>query len=53
MEEALKKYYEHFGQNYPLCPALQMSDEEVIDDIEMCIESDTPAKEPDFGDEDY
>lgn len=52
-EEALNKYYEHFGENYPLGITDCNSDDEIIDDIVKCIETDEKAKEPDYDDNDY
>lgn len=54
MEKALKRYYEHFGENYPLLITSNLTDDEVIKDIEKCIETNTKAKEPEYdSDGDY
>lgn len=50
LEEALERYQEHFEKPYPLCISEGLSDEELIDDIKACINSDTPAEEPDYED---
>lgn len=33
------KYYEMFGENYPLCIVGQISLKEICDDIENCLKS--------------
>lgn len=50
LEEALERYQEHFEKPYPLCISEGLSDEELIDDIKACINSDIPAEEPDYED---
>lgn len=51
MEEALKRYYEHFGENYPLMIVGHKTDKEIIEDIERCIESNEKAEEPKYEDD--
>ncbi len=54
LEEALNDYYEHFDENYPLGITMGMSDDEIIDDIERCIESNEKAEKPQYEyDADY
>ena len=48
MIKALKKYYDHFGENYPLVAGNMPSEEEVIKRINYCIEHDTPEAEPEY-----
>ena len=50
IEKALDAYFEHFGENYPLGIAATMSEDEIIDDIERCIESNEKAEEPRYED---
>jgi len=50
MEEILKKYFDHFGENYPLMIASTMTDEEIIDRINHCIETNQPEAEPEYED---
>lgn len=47
-EKALDEYEKMFGENYPLVIVSQMSDEEIIAEIERCIASETPAKGPKY-----
>lgn len=49
-EKALNDYYEHFGENYPLGITGTMLEDEVIDDIEHCIESNEKAVDPEYED---
>jgi hypothetical protein len=51
LDAALEKYYKHFGTNYPLCISDSSSDEEIIDHIELCIDTDTKAEPPTYDDE--
>lgn len=54
LDEALQAYYERFGENYPLCIADDKSEEEIIDDIELCIEKNKVAEPLDYEeDNDY
>ena len=48
IEKALQQYMEAFDENYPLVATMGMSDDEIIDDIEQCIQSGTPAEPPAF-----
>ena len=50
MEEALKRYYKHFGTNFPLMIAGTKTDEEIIARINHCIESNQPESTPDYDD---
>ena len=51
MEEALQKYYEAFGKHYPLVITSQLSDDEIIKDINRCIADGKQAEEPEYEDE--
>ena len=51
LDAALEAYYEHFGENYPLCISDNRSNEEIIADIELCIDTDTEAEQPSYEDE--
>ena len=51
MEEWLDRYFEKFGDNYPLLITTMQSSEEIIADIKRCIESGTPAKPIEYDDE--
>lgn len=51
MEEALKKYYQYFGENYPLIITGGKSDEEIIKRINECIDTKTPESEPTYEDD--
>ena len=51
MEEALKMYYEHFGENYPLLITAGKSDKEIIKRIIECIENNTLESEPIYEDD--
>lgn len=54
LDKALNLYYEHFGKNYPLCVTSNRSNEEIIEDIELCIDTDTEAERPNYDeDADY
>lgn len=48
LDKALNLYYEHFGKNYPLCVTSNRSNEEIIEDIELCIDTDTEAERPNY-----
>lgn len=50
-DKALNAYFRHFGENYPLGIAATMSEDEIIDDIERCIEADEKAEEPQYEDD--
>ena len=49
-EKWLEKYYDHFEQGYPLMITSELSEGEIISDIQACIETDTPAKEFEYED---
>ena len=51
MEKALKEYYNHFGENYPLIIVENMTDDEIVQRINHCIETNQKEKEPDFEDD--
>lgn len=54
MEEALNRYYQHFGESYPLMITDTKTDEEISERINHCIETDKPEAEPEYNDdEDY
>ena len=54
LEKALNAYYEHFDENYPLVITTILSNDEIIDDIERCIEANEKAEQPKFeNDVDY
>lgn len=48
MEEALKKYYKHFGENYPIMIVGFKSDQEIIERVNYCIENNVKEKEPEY-----
>lgn len=51
MEEALQKYYEHFGENYPLGMGNSLTEAEVIERVEYCIKTNTKEAEPEYDDD--
>lgn len=51
MEETLKKYYQHFGENYPIIITGGKSDEEIIRRINECIDTNTPESDPTYEDD--
>lgn len=53
IDKALNAYFDHFGENYPLGITATMSEDEIIDDIERCIEANEKAKDPQYEDEAY
>ena len=54
LEKALDAYRNHFGENYPLVITGTASEDEIIDEIERCIETNEKAEEPEYDDnEDY
>ena len=54
LDAALEAYYEHFGMNYPLCVSCSCSDDYIIANIELCIDTDTEAEQPVYDeDADY
>lgn len=48
---ALNLYYEHFGENYPLCVSGTRGTEEIIADIELCIDTGKMAEPPEYEDD--
>lgn len=50
MEEALGRYYQHFGENFPLMIVGMNTDDEIIARINHCIETNQPEKEPEYED---
>ncbi|MDE6941661.1 MAG: hypothetical protein K2P40_12050 [Lachnospiraceae bacterium] len=46
IDAALNKYYERFGENYPLGISEVRTTDEIISDIERCIETGDKAEEP-------
>ena len=46
LDEALEAYYEQFGKNYPLCVSGNRSNEDIIADIELCIDTNTEVEHP-------
>jgi hypothetical protein len=50
MEEALERYYQKFGENYPLMIADTKTDEEIIERINRCIKTNQPESEPEYND---
>lgn len=50
MEKALERYYQQFGENYPLMIADTKTDEEIIERINRCIETNQPESEPEYDD---
>jgi hypothetical protein len=51
LEKALQSYMDTFDKNYPLVAAMEMSDGEIIDDIEQCIQTGIPAEPPTLEDD--
>ena len=51
MEEALKRYFKHFGENYPLMIVGTMTDEEIVARIDRCIEINQAEAEPEYTDD--
>lgn len=50
MEDALRRYYQRFGENYPLIVSDTKSDEEIIARINDCIENNQLETEPEYTD---
>jgi hypothetical protein len=44
LDKALKKYYEYFDENYPLCISDTRNEQEIIEDIELCIDTGKVAE---------
>lgn len=54
LDTSLDKYYERFGENYPLCISENRTTDEIISDVGLCIETGTKATEPLYeNDADY
>lgn len=54
LDEALNAYFDTFGENYPLMITSQMTNDEIIEDIKKCIETNTKAEGFDYWeDADY
>ena len=51
MEKALERYFEHFGENFPLGMGNRLTEAEVIERVEHCIETNTKEPEPVYEDE--
>ena len=50
LSAALDKYYENFGENYPLCISACREDAEIIAEIEECITTGRKAKKIEYAD---
>lgn len=50
LEKALDAYREHFGENFPLLITGTASEDEIIDEIERCIETNKKAEEAEYED---
>ena len=50
LEKALDAYRNHFGEDYPLVITGTTSEDEIIDEIERCIETNEKAEEPEYDD---
>lgn len=48
MEEALKRYYQHFKEDYPLMISGTKTEKEIIERINHCIEINQPESEPEY-----
>lgn len=51
LDEALNKYYDRFGENYPLGISENRTTDEIISDVELCIETGDKAEEPSYEDD--
>lgn len=51
MEDALNKYYEHFGENFPLGMGNSLTEAEVIERVDYCIKHNKKEPEPVYEDE--
>lgn len=51
LDTALNRYYEFFGENYPLCISENRPTDEIIADIELCIDTGNKAEEPLYEEE--
>lgn len=50
MEEALKRYEQHFGEAYHFFVGVIKSDDEVIEEINRCLATNTRQSDPDYED---
>lgn len=48
MEKALERYFEYFGENYPLMIADTKTEAEIIERINYCINNDVKETEPEY-----
>ena len=48
LETTLNEYYKKFGRNYPLGISGNRSNEEIIADVELCIDTNTEAEQPEY-----
>lgn len=46
LDKALDKYYQRFQKKYPLCIADTRTTEEIIEEIEFCVDSGNEAEDP-------
>ena len=53
LDMALNRYYAEFKENYPLGISETRSEDELIADIELCIDSGHKAEDFPFDDVDY
>ncbi len=51
LDKVLELYYKRFGENYPLCVSGTRETEEIIADIELCIDSGRPAEPFEYEDD--
>ena len=51
LDVVLNKYYERFGENYPLCISESRTTDEIISDVELCIETGDKAEMPSYEDD--
>lgn len=51
LDEVLNKYQDHFKKKYPLCVTDTRTTEEIIEDIEFCIDTGNEADEPSYEEE--
>ena len=53
MEESLNKYAEQFDENFPIFLLRNKTENEVIQIVQKCLESNEPYKVEDDKDSDY
>ena len=51
LEEWLNKYYDKFGEDYPLLITTMLSEDEIIEDIRRCIDNNVLAEPLDLDPE--